>query len=349
MHYFLALLKVLSLFLGVIQASERKQNWTIGVCDSVLFSCNSRLPQNRIWEHESNVLFNDKLKLDFDLDHVKLLENYSMLIEEVTLPHEGIYRCLQDGRIITEIVLRVEVPPKMFLTMNELQNVTKISVEAGTDVTLFCHAVGALPHVNLSWTIDSESSDHNASNFTVKVGTEYQGRQLFDSVSAHTVKLTRRTGIISCRSTTASGLGNRELNLPYSTFVNPKMYISIEGIGGFHGIPVAANQPVQLVCNASAARPKSYIIWLINNQPIKSLEGVNETTSFITKDDATFDIVSTVWYRPKTSNGSITCASQFESIKEITRTSATYLTYGKTVLKNVTQTYSVQLFCKEIY
>lgn len=101
-------LKVLSLFFGVTQASERNHNWTIGVCDSVLFPCNSGLGQKRIWEHGSNVLFNDNLKIDFNLDHVKLLENYSLLIEEVTLRHEGIYRCLQDGSTITEIVLSVE-------------------------------------------------------------------------------------------------------------------------------------------------------------------------------------------------------------------------------------------------
>lgn len=427
-------LTVLSLLLVISSLSESHQNITVGVSDSVQFPCSSDLRKIHIWEHDNDVLFNDKLKIDFQLDHVILLDNYTLLIPEVTLQHEGIYRCLQDKRIVAEFLLNVEVPPRMFFTINKLDHVTNISVAAGTDVTLFCLAVGALPPVNLSWTTNEENNDHRAPNFTIIVGGEYQRRQVFDSVSAHTFKLSHNNGTISCRSKTVSAVGNREINLQYSTFVLPdvritvnnginksevyiplyqpsvatcyalgsrpasnlfwyidtlpinhsdvanqtivqkqdlfntissmfftpqntsgsitciskfsnkgnhrkekclkfytymipKMFISIEGIGDIDFITVAVNQLVQVVCNASAARPKSHISWLVNNQPIKNLEEVNETSFYVEKDDATFDTVSTMWYRPKDATGSITCTSQFGSMGDVARINATYLTY----------------------
>ncbi|KAJ8048565.1 Hemicentin-1 [Holothuria leucospilota] len=211
-------LMVLFLVVVLFPLNESQQSWTVAISSSVLFPCNSDPYKMRIWEHDNNVLFNNKLKIDFKLDHIYLLDNYSLLIQEITLPHKGIYRCLQDGSIAEEFLLNVEVPPKMFLTINEFDSVMKISVEEGTDITLFCHAFGALPPVNLSWAIDGEENDYRALNFTVAVGDDYQGRQVFNSVSSYTFKLIRNNGTVSCRSNTVSGVGKREINLQYSTF-----------------------------------------------------------------------------------------------------------------------------------
>lgn len=112
----------------------------------------------------------------------------------------------------------------------------------------------------------------------------------------------------------------------------PKLHISIDGVSGIDYIPVATNQPVQFLCRASAARPKSHISWLINNLSIESLEELNGTIFYIEREDETIDTVSTIWYRPLDVNGSITCASHFHSTGETARTHATYVTYGKTVV-----------------
>ncbi|KAJ8048575.1 hypothetical protein HOLleu_00940 [Holothuria leucospilota] len=281
------LLVELFLVFTFIQYTVCRQNWTVSIYDSVNLTCKSDSRGVRNWKHGNVVLFHNKLKIDFNLDHVDLLDDYSLLIRQIELEHEGLYHCWLNESIVAEFMFDVEVPPTLFMTTNAVDNLTAVNIEANTTVTFFCHAVGARPPVDLSWTIDGENRHLDVINFTVKEDGEY--------------------GVL------------------------PDLHISVNGERIANNITLLAEQLVRFVCNASASRPKSYILWYVNNMPMETFEGTNKSDCYFERDEGLYDTVSAVWYQPKEYTGSITCASHVELIGEIVEVHVKYFTYVKDI------------------
>lgn len=99
---------IMLFFVVFIHISEGRQDRTLRLSESLQFPCPRDPKRVSNWKHDYVVIFIDELKISFTLNHITLLGNYSLFIQQASLQHEGIYQCLQDEIVVAEFMLRVE-------------------------------------------------------------------------------------------------------------------------------------------------------------------------------------------------------------------------------------------------
>ncbi|KAJ8048554.1 Tyrosine kinase receptor Cad96Ca [Holothuria leucospilota] len=279
---------------------------------SLLLSCDGISANASNWVLNSVVLYINEFPVDVQSEYsLSLQNNYSLLIDPVSLSHEGIYRCYRDGLIVQEYNVTVEVQPQVSISVDK-QYGSEIHIEAGKDIEVTCHALRAKPVMHFTWIIDNGKL--NASQVAATIRVNKNNNATFDTISTAKIKLRQEEGNISCVSSRQEAWHMHHVSLPYRTWVRPKMYLSINDNNTTLPTPVAGNQTFVARCRTVGSRPTIFHKWFINNRHINSSDIVYERENKSEGSDVTFYTTSTIWHRPWKDNGTVSCIISTENV-----------------------------------
>ncbi|KAJ8027664.1 Tyrosine-protein kinase isoform SRK1 [Holothuria leucospilota] len=235
--------------------SHESQDIYVKQYDSVIFDCIIDTTGTPKWKHGEDILFLGNHALGtHSREGIKLCGNYSLIIDPVTLSDEGVYECTASASTtIEKYNLTVIVPAYPFVTIEGQNGTNFVYVEENEAFIAVCHAVGSKPASKLAWYLNGHMLNNSKAKFDISINR--QNNRTFDSVSTTKHSPHELTGNITC---IAYGVGWRkqQATLMFATFVNPKIYLSINGIKNKTAIFVSGDQETNIVCSAKGARPR---------------------------------------------------------------------------------------------
>ncbi|PIK33761.1 putative obscurin-like protein 1 isoform X10 [Apostichopus japonicus] len=130
---------------------------------SVILECNDSATKGNKWFLDDRVIFANELQLNF-VSGVNLVKNYSLSISDVTINHQGLYRCDRNYTRVVSYNVTIEVIPELTLsfdehTFSEPRSEYDYLIKAGEPLRVKCMAVGSRPPASLTWIVNGEDVD----------------------------------------------------------------------------------------------------------------------------------------------------------------------------------------------
>lgn len=282
--------------------------------DKIILSCIDRTGGMSKWKHDNDVIFLGRNALTSDIRYsVPHSKNYSLTIDPILLTDEGVFECVGgNSTTIEKYNITVIVPAITFITING-QNTTKLlHLEEKRKSVAVCYAIGSKPVAEFSWLLNGKMTNNSNAKFTVSLN--HKNNRTFDATSTMAYSPHELVGNITC-ITDSTGWGKQQASARFSTFVNPNIYLTINGEINKTEISVSDVQEVNIVCISKGARPRVTLAIKINDKHVEvSEEGI--LPSGDNYNSGTFDTKVMVSMLLPGQNGTISCETVGQVLQE---------------------------------
>ncbi|KAJ8027637.1 hypothetical protein HOLleu_32836 [Holothuria leucospilota] len=169
---------------------------------NVVLECNHEANKGNKWEHEGKPLYVGRNQLSPHLNKTtSLLPNYSLVIDHVTLFHEGLYKCIRDSKTAMEYNLTVEVIPTIYITINGTKDVTDKIFYEESIVIARCYVLGAKPEITLKWVVNKSEMTPSSAE------CKRNNNKTYDCEATLVTKVRNTKGNITCMGSGLTSFG----------------------------------------------------------------------------------------------------------------------------------------------
>ncbi|XP_071852435.1 uncharacterized protein [Apostichopus japonicus] len=276
-YVFFQVFLILNMAYSVIPASVLEYRKAFN--GSVLFNvCHNEIDNTIDWKFQDRVLTFDGLLVRSPLsESLHLLQNRSLYIQPISLLNIGKYECIKNGETLLTYSLDVEVPPNLSMTVDGHSyhdSGDTLYIPYNKTIPVSCYATGGRPAVNISITVDNEEispSDINTTTNAILNGTTFDRRIMFPLLTAE------ETGNLSCHSSGLSYYSEQRLEVSYSTYVFPQLYITVNGERTEKKY-VSAGENLTVICHADGARPTAVLSFNDRNEVVTEMALTTNTS-----------------------------------------------------------------------
>ncbi|XP_071853396.1 uncharacterized protein [Apostichopus japonicus] len=243
--------------------SMKTFNHTVIKGHSVSLECSYGSNVNNDWMFEDNMVVYHNVPLNGKFKETIEIVANTLLIRNVSVIHEGVYRCEQSGNVSVVHQLEVEVVPVLGLAIDGDFSQDVIYIEIGDVIDAQCFASGARPQARLTWLINGDNPSIKSNSSTISEDVFLKADNLtYDSNSSIIIRPDpdKPHGNISCYSIWGEKQPNQTIVREYRT-----NYVTVAGLTIDLNI-TNESATVLAVCQVNGTRPDLNMTWLVDNQ-----------------------------------------------------------------------------------
>ncbi|KDR10051.1 hypothetical protein L798_00313, partial [Zootermopsis nevadensis] len=207
-------------------------------------------------------------------------EPAQLVVEDIRLRDEGVYRCRVDFRNTPTRSFRynltVIVPPELPTIIDHWGRQLNSTVgphNEGDDVILTCRVIGGKPEPAVRWLVNGilvdEEYEHNT-------GDVIENRLTWSSVKREDLK-----SVLSCQAINTVLTEPREVSLTLDIHLRPLTVRILT-----KQLPLVADRRYEVSCESAGSRPPAIITWYKGKRPLRRVK--EETRENVTVSDLTF-------------------------------------------------------------
>lgn len=104
------LVSCVTLLISAILCAKALDYHYVALWESLSLDCPGEHGESNKWEHDGVKIYYNNLLIDRSVeDNISILfENYSLLIQEISIEHDGFYQCLRDSQVVSEHYVEVK-------------------------------------------------------------------------------------------------------------------------------------------------------------------------------------------------------------------------------------------------
>ncbi|XP_071851658.1 uncharacterized protein [Apostichopus japonicus] len=278
------------------ESTAIKISRTLKTGASVILNCTANEAALKEWKYEGYLIFHNQERFVQELKNtiyaeeefqnlmngsVHVYGNNSLIINPVSLGHEGTYTCWIDKKKREEISLTIiTVPADMSLSINGKECNTKLFwLAKGHNFTITCSALNVIPTVYISWGRQALSSDDTTDedcifNYTGNTNTTRPDER-FNLTSTIYYQPEQDEKLVCCAWFGTDVIGKKILKvLSYELVLQP-VQIEVNGIAAMEILPRKTKAMVTCTANITKLPYHDNLVWRV-----KSTSDFNSESKF---------------------------------------------------------------------